>query len=251
MKSNSTAETKITVIDRAALYEAAASLFTEVAATAIGQKSVFTTALSGGATPQPLYSLLAESYLDELDWRRTHVFFSDERCVPPYHPDSNYRMIHETLLSKTPISADSVHRMKGEIEPKEAAADYCRMLRKMLGETPAFDLLLLGIGQDCHTASLFPGSEIFDSDTDMTAAVYVSKLQSYRLTLTPQVITSAALMIVLATGKDKAHAVREAIQGTPSLSECPAQLLRQSRGQVVWLLDKEAASELDSPLPGK
>jgi 6-phosphogluconolactonase len=239
----------VTVLDQAALYEAAASLLIRAAAEAISERGVFTTALSGGTTPQMLYSLLAQKCCNEIDWQRTQVFFSDERCVPPDHPQSNYLMIRETLLDKAPIPPENVHRMKGELDPSAASVEYNEELRGVFGlsaeQNPSFDLILLGIGQDCHTASLFPGSEVLYGNPDPTSAVYVPKLQAFRLTLTPCVLTNSRLTIVLAIGKDKAHAVRQAIQGPLSPNECPAQLLRDASGQVMWLLDEEAASEID------
>lgn len=234
---------QVTVLDRSALYTHTCDIFVESAAEAIRSRGVFTTALSGGSTPGSLYALLAQRQ-DEIDWARTQIFFSDERCVPPDDTQSNYRMIRETLLDKAPISPQNVHRMKGEMEPKAAAMDYSNTLRSTMGESPAFDLLLLGIGEDCHTASIFPGSDLPHTNNDLAAAVYVAKLRSYRLTLSPGVITSARLTLVLTSGKQKARAVLEAIQGPSDLKVCPAQLLRESRGKVVWLLDEEAAELL-------
>jgi 6-phosphogluconolactonase len=244
MKSDSNlARIQVTTLEPNTLYKRAADIFVRCAAEAIGSRGIFATALSGGSTPGSLYALLAQRQ-DEVDWGHTQIFFSDERCVPPDDAKSNYRMIRETLLDKAPVPPHNVHRMRGEMEPKTAAADYSNILRSAMGESPRFDLLLLGIGDDCHTASIFPGSDILGDDSDLAAAVYVPKLQSYRLTLTPPVIRNAGLTIVLAAGTGKAHALREAIEGPLSLSECPAQLLRSNHGKVVWLLDEDAASQL-------
>jgi 6-phosphogluconolactonase len=231
------------------VYRVAAHIFVNAAKEAIEEREVFSVALSGGSTPKPLYSLLAGNYREPVPWDKTHVFFADERCVPSDHPSSNFRMIQETLLSKTPMPQENIHRMKGEIDPGLAAEEYGRDLsdffRLGTNEFPRFDLILLGMGEDGHTASLFPESEALDEESSPVAAPYVTKLNSHRLTLTPPVLKRARQVVVLVTGENKAQAVRQVLEGPYEPRDNPAQLLRHAEGDVTWILNEDAGSRID------
>ncbi|MHB8621361.1 MAG: 6-phosphogluconolactonase [Chloroflexota bacterium] len=195
-------------------------------------------ALSGGSTPRAVFSLLKdEPYRNGLDWKSLNVYWSDERCVPPDDSQSNYRMAYEALLSHVP--AEHVFRMKGELEPARAAAEY-------EVELPAepLDLVLLGMGPDGHTASLFPHTAALHESARRVAANYVQKMESWRLTLTAPELQRAQAVLFLVTGADKAAAVREVVHGDYRPDEYPAQLLREARGEVTLLLDRAAAAGL-------
>ena len=237
-------EMTIQVCEEEELYRRAADLFTEIAWSTVREKGMFAVALAGGNTPRPVYSMLSE----ELPWDRTHMFFSDERCVPPDHPESNFRMANETLLSRVDIPKDNIHRMKGEVDPESAAGEYEDEIRRVLGDNP-FDLILLGMGEDGHTASLFPDSEALLS-TKLVEAVWVSKLNVYRLTLTPRAICAARQIIVLVVGESKAEALKQVIEGDFDPRTYPAQILRSA--QTMWLLDPcERGNLVDSLETGR
>jgi len=223
------------------LARAAARDFAAKAEAAIGERGRFTVALAGGSTPKATYEILARDYADELDWAKVHVFFGDERTVPPDHDDSNYRMAHETLLSR--VSVGSVHRMRGELPPTEAAAAYEEELRKFFGtsdEPPSLDLILLGIGEDGHTASLFPETSALEVHDRWVVANPVLKLGTTRLTLTVPVINSARTVSFLVAGEGKAEALREILEGDADPREYPAKLVRPAGGPV-WMVDRAAA----------
>lgn len=225
--------------DPDAVARAAAGLVAEAAANAVAERGRFTLVLSGGSTPRALYSLLAHR---PISWERVHVFWGDERCVPPEHPDSNYRMARESLLDRVPIPAGNVHRLEGENpDPAAAAARYAEEIRRFFApEPPRFDLVLLGLGPDAHTASLFPGSAALESP-GWVAAPWVEKLASYRLTLTPVLLNRAAQVVFLVAGRDKAAAVEAVLRGDESPREIPARAIRPEEGRAVWLLDAAAA----------
>ena len=241
-------ELRMVICEEDNLYRRAADLFMETADWAVREKGMFSVALSGGNTPRRLYTLLAEEYAGRIPWRNIQVFFGDERCVPPDDPESNFRMANEALLSKVNIPEVNIHRMKGEIEPKQAAKEYEEEIRCVLGDNP-FDLILLGMGEDGHTASIFPGSCALDS-TKLVESVWVEKLSSHRLTLTPRVILAARHILVLVTGEKKARALKQVIEGPHNPRTYPAQILRSALGEVLWLVDPCAASMLAiSPSP--
>ena len=208
-------------------------------------------ALAGGRTPEAVYRLLAEPpYRERVDWARVEVFWGDERCVPPDHTDSNYRMALEALISRVPVPAAHVHRMRGEVDPTAAAQEYERTLRTVFGETgdgpPRLDLILLGLGSDGHTASLFPGTPVVREAAQWVAAAWVAKFEVWRLTLTPPSLNAARHVLFLVTGPDKAEAVRAVLEGPLDPDRLPAQIVRPSEGRVEWILDREAASRLGS-----
>ena len=201
--------------------------------TAIAARGACTVCLAGGRTPEPVYRELASA--SSIDWTRVDVFFGDERAVPPDHPDSNYLMVHRVLLSHVPLPAGQVHRMEAERSDREAAArEYERSLPRQL------DILVLGMGSDGHTASLFPGSAALDERQRLVVPVIGAKPPPERLTITPPVIEAARRVAVMATGQDKAAMVARAIEGPLAPKDVPVQLAR--RGS--WFLDQAAAGRL-------
>lgn len=233
--------------DLAQLSERAAELFTDVALRSTQARGRFMVALSGGATPEALFRLLADdAYQHTLAraWPLTHIFWTDERCVPPDDPQSNYRMAHEALLSHVPVTANQVQRMRGEDEPERAAEDYASVLEREFGTPiPVFDLILLGMGTDAHTASIFPHSPLLkDSSGDRTvAAIYVEKLRAMRLTLTLPVLDRARTVIFLVSGAEKAEPLRKVFASTDLDEELPARWVHPTEGELIWLVDEEAA----------
>jgi 6-phosphogluconolactonase len=201
----------------------------------------FSLALSGGSTPKILFELLAsDAYKSRIDWPRVEIFFADERCVPPEHADSNFRMANETLLSKVPIPRENVHRMRGEIEPNEAAKEYGEMLKERFNDD-GLDMLLLGMGDDGHTASLFPGTEALKEAKHRCVANFVPKLNTWRITLSAPFINRANKILVLVTGQSKAVRVAEVLEGPRDPGRLPIQLIEPINGTLTWLLDVEAA----------
>jgi len=236
------------VDDEPALADAAARAIADAAAAAVSARGRFTLVLSGGATPRETYMRLAAPPLaDRLPWDKTLVFFGDERCVPPDHAESNYRMANETLLAKVGIPAEQVYRMRGEADdPEEAAAEYARTLAAVFqtrrGGLPRFDLVLLGLGLDGHAASLFPGSpaarEIFRTVVGVHAAA--ARIPQ-RLTLTIPTFNAAARVIFLVSGAEKAKVVKATLtDGAIS----PGGMIRPTDGDLVWIVDRAAASLL-------
>ena len=205
-------------------------------------KVPFTVALAGGRTPRGAYLLLAEDpYRRLVPWESLHVFWGDERHVPPDHPDSNFQMARETLLSRAPLPAGNVHRIPAENpDAASAARDYETTLQTFFrlpeGQVPRLDLVLLGLGADGHVASLFPGSEALRETRRLVVA------SAQRITLTPPVIQRAANVLVLVSGEEKAEALDRALSAEGSVDECPARLLREARGNVVYIADRSAAA---------
>ncbi len=230
----------------------AAALFADRAGRALGSRGRFAAALSGGDTPRAAYALLAEPvYAHQIVWPAVHVFFGDERGVPPEHPDSNYRTAHEALLSKVPIPPANVHRMRAEEgEDAEAAAcAYEKELHDLLGAEPRLDLVLLGMGADGHTASLFPGSPALSgsgSGGGLVASVEDPEGRR-RLTLTPTAINAAGCVAVMVSGASKAEIVRRVLGRDARPEGLPIQAVRPTGGQLLWLLDEAAASLLEPP----
>ena len=228
------------------LFHTAAEEFIRVGRTAIGAQGRFTVALSGGSTPRGLHTQLARDYAG-FSWNRTFVFIGDERYVPPDHPDSNYRMANETLLTQVAIPSENVHRVRTELpDPHQAAAEYEADTRKFFqlrpGEFPRFDLIILGLGPDGHTASLFPGTEGLKEQQKLVIANWVEKFNAFRISFTYPVLNKAAEVMFLVSGPDKADAVRQVLKGsTPPL---PAQGVQPGDGKLIWMLDEAASSKL-------
>jgi 6-phosphogluconolactonase len=217
------------------------------AATAAGRP--FTLALSGGSTPLALYRLLAGPAGERLPWPAVHVFWGDERAVPPGHPDSNYRAARETLLDHVPLPPANVHRVPTEGgDPARAAAAYAAELRRFFGLArggwPRFELVLLGLGADGHTASLFPGSAVLGERRRLVAAPWVEGLGAFRVTLTPPVFNHARAVAFLVSGAAKAASLVRALAAEGSAEETPARLIRPRAGELLWLVDRAAARRL-------
>lgn len=236
------------------LADAAARTFVRAANAAIEARGEFIVALSGGSTPRSVYARLAtEPLVSTLDWSRVVVLWGDERCVPPEHEASNYRMARETLLDHVPVPEANIHRIRGEDDPAEAAATYERVLRTVL-RTPSgpprtapvsrFDLVLLGLGSDGHTASLFPGAASLRATEDWVAAANIHGDSMWRVTLTATVINAAAEIAFVVSGHAKATIVRQVLEGPSRPHELPAQLIAPTAGRMAWLLDAPAAAEL-------
>ena len=228
--------------DKQQLAEAAARDFAERASKAIESSGQFAVALAGGSTPEATYKLLASEYADEVDWGNVHVFFGDERSVPPDDEDSNYRMAREALLDHVAIG--SVHRMKGELLPDEAAVQYEEGLREFfgsLGGAPELDLIQLGLGDDGHTASLFPNTPALEVTDRWVAQNPVPKLETVRITLTLPVINAAKAVSFLVAGEGKAEALKEVLEGDAEPHDYPSKLV-QPAGELNWMVDEEAAS---------
>ena len=211
-------------------------------------KGFFTVALSGGSTPKALYQLLAdadEPFHAQVSWSRTHFFWSDERHVPPDHPDSNYRMAHEGMLSHVPVPQSNIHRVHSENpNAAEAASEYEQTLLQLTKQTlPQLDLILLGLGPDGHTASIFPGSEVLHETQLLVAAPWVEKFNTYRITMTLPLLNNGASVLFLVSGAEKAEMVKKVIEG---LRQYPAQAVQPTHGQLLWMLDKDAAAGLSN-----
>ena len=200
----------------------------------------FSLVLSGGSTPKALYELLATGpYRDRLNWSKVEVYFGDERCVPPDHPDSNYRMAHEAMLSKLPVPECNIHRMRGELPPEQAATEYGQMLKAMFHDGGP-DLVLLGMGDDGHTASLFPGTTALDEQHHRCVANHVEKLDTWRLTMTYPFLNRSAAVLILVEGAKKAKRVEQVLEGPRDPKLLPIQGIRPA-GRLTWVLDVAAA----------
>jgi 6-phosphogluconolactonase len=225
-----------------AVAAALADLFSAQANSATAERGAFFVALAGGRTPQRAYALLGEpGPYDSVDWQRTFVYFGDERCVPPESDESNYKMAFDSLLSRVPIPQPNVHRMHGEDEPARAARAYAQLLVEMMGEAPRFDLVLLGMGADAHTASLFPGTDPRTDQEQLVRAPFVETLGAHRLTFTPLVINNARRIAIVAEGSEKAEALRAALEGPYDPVKYPVQIVSPHDGELMWLVDKAAA----------
>lgn len=222
-----------------ALAAYAAAQIVEAAQVAVELDGQFSLVLAGGATPKALYQILAtDDYRTQIDWTRVHVYFGDERCVPPDHPDSNYRMASESLLSKIPIPGDNIYRIRGEIDPEQAATEYGQLLKERFGDGGP-DLILLGMGDDGHTASLFPNTKALQETRHRCVSNYVEKLNAWRITVTAPFINRAKRVLILVAGANKAARVQEVLEGSPDPQRLPIQLIQPAN--LTWLLDSQAA----------
>jgi 6-phosphogluconolactonase len=233
----------------AELFQAAADEFAEVANAAVQIQGKFTVALSGGSTPKGMFNLLTSERYASLPWSKIYFFWGDERYVPPDHSDSNYRMAYEALLSKVPVPKENVFRVLTEGKDADSAARaYEETLKTFFklrpGEVPRFDLILLGLGPDGHTASLFPDSAALHEDKRLVVANWVEKFKTYRITFTYPVLNNAARVTFLVAGEDKAPALHQVLENKNS--GLPAQQVRPKNGRLIWLLDRAAASQLSS-----
>ena len=227
---------------------AAAARFAELARESIEARGAFAVALAGGSTPRRVYELLAgEEFGGPVEWENVHVFFGDERAVPPEHADSNFRMANESLLSRVAVPAENVHRIEGVGDAAANASAYESEMRGLFGEDaewPGFDLVLLGMGDDGHTASLFPETAALDERRLWVAANWVEKLGAWRVTLTAPAVNSARHVLFLVTGAGKAERLREVLKGERDPARLPSQLIRPRDGTLEWFVDRAAASKL-------
>jgi len=230
---------------REAVTAASADALVTAAAQAIAARGRFLLVLSGGSTPKALFELLATPpYAGRIDWTRTHVFWGDERCVPPDDRSSNYRMAREALLDKVPISPEAIHRMRGEDPPEQAAAAYEADLRALFGGgAPRFDVVLLGMGDNGHTASLFPHLTAVRETSRWVVAEYVGEVKMWRITMTPPLLNAAARVLFLVVGADKAAMLKRVLEGPRDIDALPAQVIAPA-GALTWLVDQSAASML-------
>lgn len=232
--------------DKEALTSAAADLFVAAARKAISANNKFTVALTGGSTPDQLYRLLAsEAYRGQVDWQKVWVFWGDERWVPLDDRKSNARMAFETLLDHVDVPGGQIFPMYQEdISPEEYAAIYEGKLHDVLGGDGAFDLILLGMGDDGHTASLFPGERVLYEQTKWVDAYFLVPQDMYRITLTAPLINQARHIVFALFGEGKAPALYEVLKGGTNIEKYPSQLIKPVSGEVTWLVDESAASKL-------
>jgi len=202
-----------------------------------------TLAISGGNSPRPMFSRLAASHFD---WSHVHIFWVDERCVPPDSDQSNYKLANETLIGPAAINPANVHRIQGELDPEDAARRYVADITRFFGsgELPTFDLIHRGMGPDAHTASLFPGEPLIENRTDIAAAVWVEKMKSHRVTLLPGVLLKARQTVLQVAGADKAEALFNVLRGPEDVKQYPCQLGTRGSDRSVWFLDKAAAAKI-------
>jgi len=235
--------------DSPAVAQAAAEMILASAREAAAAGRNFSLVLSGGSTPKLLYQLLAaEPYRSRVDWTRMEIYFGDERVVPVDHADSNFKMANEALISRVPLKPENVHRMRGEIDPNQAAIEYGQMLKARFGEGGP-DITLLGMGDDGHTASLFPHTSALDETQHRCVAHFVEKSttgKSWRITLTAPFINRSATVLLLVTGASKAARLAEILHGPRDPKRLPIQLIDPASGQLIWMLDEAAATNISA-----
>jgi len=233
--------------DLETLSRAAARLFARQADQAVKVRARFSVALSGGQTPRRTYEILTQPpFRDQVPWERTHVFWGDERCVAPDDPRSNARLAREALLGRVPLPPAQIHPVSCTNSPATAATEYAALLREFFGAgPPRFDLIFLGLGEDGHTASLFPYDGALEERQRWTAAVYVPAQYLHRVTLTATLINQARVVVILVAGAAKAGALREVLHGPWDPHRLPAQLIKPEPGELYWLVDREAAGLIE------
>jgi 6-phosphogluconolactonase len=239
----------IVIDDAQALYVRAAEEIAHFAGEAICTHGEFTLCLTGGSTPASTYELLATRFHLSVDWKEVQFFWGDERCVPPDDPESNFGMANRTMLSRLALQPEQLHRIRGEDDPAQAASEYERLLQGFFhleqpGDFPCFNLLLLGLGENAHVASLFPRHPALHEKTRLAVAVDVEASPRRRISLTMPVINNAERVMFLVSGEKKAAAVKNVLQGPEDPGQYPAQLVKPGSSQIVWLMDKAAASAL-------
>jgi 6-phosphogluconolactonase len=250
MESATNCEVRI-LPDGAAIARRAAQKFVEAGVAAVNEKGSFSVVLAGGSTPKALYGLLVNdpALRAQVPWDKMQVFFGDERHVGPDHPDSNFRMANEAMISKSPLKPEQVTRIKGEYpDAEQVAREYELAIRSYFklpeGEFPRFDLVLLGMGSEGHTASLFPGAKALHEKRRIAVSSWVGKLLSERITLTPPAINHAAHVIFMVTGVGKAPALTAVLERVYEPDQLPAQLIRPANGTLLWLVDTAAGGLL-------
>ncbi len=235
--------------DRQSFIDSTANFIVDLAAQAIAERGRFTIALSGGGTPRPIYTRLATTdYRERIDWSKVHLFFGDERCVSPDDAlaGSNYRMAREALLDHVALPPDNIHRIQGEIDPAQAALIYEQELQRLFRTStfPAFDLICLGLGDNGHTASLFPGTAALRETDRWVVAQYVEVLTTWRVTFTAPLINAARHIAFLVEGAGKAEMLWRVLEGPYQPDVLPAQLIQPATGQLHWLIDAAAAAKV-------
>lgn len=242
-------EPRIIVLDSAdALHVRAAEEIAHLAGEAVCMHGEFTFCLTGGSTPKYTYELLASRFNHSIDWSEVQFYWGDERCVAPDHEASNFGMANKAMLSKLELRPDQIHRMRGEDPPEQGAREYEEELRRCFklqpGELPSFNLVLLGLGENVHIASLFPHHQAIHIKDRLAVAVEVDAPQRHRISLTAPVLNNAAHVMFMVTGEGKAIAVKSALKGAHDIDEFPAQVIAPPHGEVTWLLDRAAAQML-------
>ena len=222
-----------------------ADLFVDTANQEIAAKGSFTVALSGGSSPKKMFELLASDYKSATDWSKVYFFFGDERYVPADSPESNFLMAKNAFLDILNIPEENIFAVDTTVDPESAALEYAKCICIFFDDEPVFDLILLGLGDNSHTASLFPHTPILFIDEELVKEVYLEDQQVYRISMTAPLINKAKKIAFLAFGEAKAEAVKQVIQGERDINNHPAQLIDPCNGTVYWFLDKAAASLLD------
>ena len=232
----------------------AANLFSTQAARSILERDQFLVALNGGGTPTRLFQFLATDFHDKVNWAKVHVFWGDERCVPPDDPGSSYGQAQELLLSHVPIPESNIHRIKGELTPIEASKEYSLLLKEHASpalDWPRFDLIYLGMGEDGHTASLFPDSQVNVSQAALPVTAHYQDRPANRVTLTQLVFNSARMVVFMATGEKKAVTLAEVLSDRYNPEYYPAQRIDPKDGELIWLVDESAAGKLPKKITRK
>jgi 6-phosphogluconolactonase len=228
---------------------AAAQLFTEIAVDAVANKQRFTVALSGGSSPQGLYKLLtANPFKNQIPWKNTFIFWGDERFVPRDDPENNARMAHKVLLNHVPVPSDQIFPIPTAGKPEDAAANYASTLISVFGENdfPQFDLILLGLGENGHTASLFPSTSVLNEKIRWTGSIYLEEKEQHRITLTAPVINHAKNIVFLVFGEKKAGILADVLEGPRQPHKWPAQLIKPQSGSLTWFIDDAAGKKLQN-----
>jgi len=240
--------------DVAAIAQQAAGIFVNAAQQAVRERGIFRVAMAGGSTPKTLYALLvSEPFRSQLPFDKMHLFFGDDRHVPPDHSDSNYRMVTENFTSKTPIKPEQVFRMKTELKDTERAAlDYEQILKTQFalkpGELPRFDLMMLGMGNEGHTLSLFPGTTALRDNGRLVVRTWVGKLYTERITCTAPVANNSAAVLFMIAGADKAPALKAVLEGPYEPDQLPTQYIKPANGKLFFLVDSAAGGMLSREL---
>jgi len=232
----------------------AATIFVEQSAKAIQERGHFLAVLNGGSTPEGTFRLLATEYREIVDWSYVHLFWGDERCVPPDDPGSSYGQALDLFLRHVQIPESNIHPIKGELSPEAAASDYIEVLKAYATsplEWPRFDLVFLGMGEDGHTASLFPGSPIPESGPVVSVTAHYQDRPARRVSLTPSVFNSARRVVFMAAGEKKSATLAEVLSGRYNPELYPVQRVDPKDGKLIWLVDEDAASKLPVELVRK
>ncbi len=226
--------------------EALATLFIKSGKLAIATNDKFSVALSGGSSPKKLYELLASKYRNDLDWKKVYFFFGDERYVAHNHPDSNYLMAKDAMLDSLQIAQTQVFKVDTGLDPASAALEYQRSMCAFFNGKPVFDLILLGLGDDAHTASIFPGTPLVWIDEEQVKEIYLEDKQVYRISFTAPLINDAKHVAFLTFGANKADAIKAVLEGERNVAKYPAQLIKPLNGKLDWFVDEAAVSKLSN-----